>query len=194
MDYKTNSLIELIYQEIENFIRDWQASPYEWNTEVEMQAEIYNRLVKKLISNLIQKAKYKVKDDRFKEGQNYRRICCEPLIFYLDKSGEICHCFPDIVVYDDIDNPDSPPDFRGEANWPMLWVCEIKYQNEFSGGTSRDNKNWDSEKIKYLLEYEKGKAKFACFLDFDRTKPNSDKNFSYEDDNNFRQYRIMLPK
>ena len=195
MTIDSNKLICSIYGEVEAFIRDWQNSPYEWNTEIEIQAEIYARLVNMLKESLIQEAKYNVKDERFFKRQRYRRVCCEPPTNYRDKNGDLCYGFPDIVVYDDIPNPDSPPDFIGRMkNWPMLWVCEIKYQNEFYGSCSSENKKWDKEKMRYLMEYDGGKTKFACCLYFDRTIPNTTNSLIPTEEGNFRSYKITLPK
>jgi len=195
MAINSNKLIDNIYEVVDTFIHDWQNSPYEWNTEIELQAEIYGRIVNMLRDFLIQKAKYKVKDERFLDMQKYRRVSCEPATNYRDKNGVLLYGFPDIVVYDDFPNPESPPDFSSrEKNWPMLWVCEIKYQNEFYGGCSTGQKKWDIEKMQYLMEYNEGKTRYACCLDFDRTIPNTMDSLKISEKGNIRNYRIMLPK
>ena len=201
---KKINLIKVIEEEVEKFIRDWQNSAYEWNTEVEIQSEIYYRLIRKINNKrkLFDKIRYKVKDERNKDRQKYRRVCCEPLTFYRNQKGNICHGFPDIVVYDDLEKPKdyvNPPDFDGKkkVNCPMLWICEIKYQNEFSGGSSSASKRFDKEKMKSLLKFDKGKTKFACFLDFDRAKPNTVENYIKIKDVLYRErlitYKIKLP-
>jgi len=60
-------------------------------------------------------------------------------------------------VWDDIPDPDSPPDATGDSNWPILWLCEIK-----TDANAKEKENWDIEKMKYLLE--QNRAKYACWL------------------------------
>jgi len=186
-----NKLIEIIYETVEKFIGDWRNSPYEWETEIDIQCEIANRL-RQLIKSwglLILKASY----DYIRNGrqQEYSRVCCEPGTNYNDsnRDGSRNDCKPDIVVYDDIDDPDNPPDLTPERNWPMLWACEIKYQTE-------DNcvsQNWDIEKMKYLLKQDE--TKYACCLYFNRKGINMNPIKPAEDENHkFRSYTVLPEK
>jgi len=161
-----NKLIQIIYETVEKFIRDWRNSPYEWETEIDIQCEIANRLRQVIKSNgvLILEASY----DYIRNGKRkkYSRVSCEPRIYYNDSNGDgkRYSCRPDIVVFDAIDNPDSPPDAEAEKNWPLLWVCEIKYQTE--DNYAPQDKNWDSKKMNYLFKQDE--TKHACCLYFNR--------------------------
>lgn len=194
-------VMNLIWRAVEDFIHIWQDSPYEWNTEVDLQVEIVGRLkkaFKKYGSMHLQWAKYKeVKNKGFEKGQLYNRIYCEPSIWYQYEGGVRAKCLPDIVIYDDIDNPEDPPDEKNKINWPMLWVCEIKYQNEFNYALG--DKKWDVDKIKYLLQQELDGAKYACCLNFHRRVAlrRGDPFYGFIEKNKFgerlREYTIELP-
>lgn len=158
-------------------------------------------------NKLIQKVKYhkiRIKDERVRNRkQIYRRVCCEPSICYKDKKGKIRYYYPDIVVYNDSNNQKdylNPPDDdeKKKANWPMLWVCEIKYANEFAGSSSPKSREVDKGKIKCLLNYDKGKTEYGWLLSFDRTKPNRNKNLLSQLDKEYKEhlveYIIRLPK
>lgn len=185
-------MIEIIRNIVETFIEDWRNSPYEWESEVDIQAEIAQRLrlTLKSAGKFISKAGY----DYIRNGmlQDYSRVCCEPRIYYNDSKGNRYWCLPDIVVYDCIEDPNDPPDAVPEKNWPMLWVCEIKYQTE-DKDTSKQNKAWDTEKMEYLLEQKE--TKHACELHFDRrgkdTKPIR---FLPEQDGRLRNYTALPRK
>ena len=71
---------------------------------------------------------------------------------YIDGSSHKCR--PDIVILDDIADPTNPPDLNG-GNWPILWACEIKYQNEGSD-------DWDIEKLRYLIT--QGVVQYGCWI------------------------------
>ena len=182
-------MIAIIWDTIEHFIENWSDSPFEWQTEIDIQVEIASRLRQafKDRKQLIQKARY----GYIRKGQlqEYSRVCCEWSTNYNDSSGKRYFCKPDIIVYDDIADSNNPPDLDREKNWPMLWVCEIKYQTE---DNSPQYKEWDTEKIKYLLE--QNETKFACRLYFNRKE--IDKNplkASEEMNGRFRSYTV-LPK
>ena len=158
-------MIDIIWGVIDRFIEEWRNSPYEWQTEIDIQSDIASRLRKYLKEDgmLLQEAKY----DYIREGilQPYSRVGCEWATNYNDSKGERCYCHPDIVVYDDIADPNNPPDVDRMKNWPILWVCEIKYQTE---DNSPQYGEWDIEKMEYLLG--QGETKFACSLYFNRKR------------------------
>lgn len=185
-----NKLIQVVYETVEKFIGDWRNSPYEWESEVDIQTEIAQRLRQafKDAGKLTLNARY----DYIRNGvlQDYSRVCCEPRTYYNDSSGSRYRCLPDIVVYDDIDDPDNPPDAVPEKNWPMLWVCEIKYQTE---DNSPQYKEWDIEKIKYLLE--QNEAKYGCGLCFNRKQKDARSIKPIEEKNGrLKNYTILLKK
>lgn len=188
-------LVRIAFKNIKRFIKDWQKSPYEWDKEIDIQTEISGRIkyaYKKLAKDTM-KASYKVKVNGFEQEQLYSRVCCEPLIYYQDKNGERYSCFPDIVIYKDIEDPASPPDkIEQKINWPMLWVCEIKYWNEWISTSKKDE--WDIEKMRYLLRQKDG-AKYACWLTItrERTSIGNGINRQASEDKRLVEYEIKLP-
>ncbi len=143
-------MFHIIQKEIKKFIKDWQRSPYRWNTEVDIQIEIVNRLsnVFKVHKILEQKAVYEVMNERTKEEVTSRRICCEWPTHYYDKKRKKVHCKPDIIVYDDLKDPKNPPSNKNGRNDPMFWVCEIKYKTDWGGDYQKRTREHDIEKIK----------------------------------------------
>jgi hypothetical protein len=81
----------------------------------------------------------------FEHHQTWNRVSCKYKVDYQYKDGKKYHCFPDVIVWDEVKNPDSPP----EPNWPILWLCEIKTNS--GKGVSHGNKAWDVEKMEYII-------------------------------------------
>lgn len=184
-------MIDIIWEVLENFIDDWRNSPYEWATEIDIQTEIASRLRQALKDRgeLFQEARYGY--IRNKEMQKYSRVCCEWGTNYIDSKGNRACCFPDIIVYENIDDFHNPPDQDKNINWPMLWVCEIKYNTE-DNSTLKGEWKWDIEKMGYLLD--QNQTKYACWLYFDRTKiDQKPKQHTNEKNDRLRNY-IVLPK
>lgn len=155
--------VQIAWDTIEKFLSDWQSEPYRWSKEIDVQTEIVNRIssVYKIIGKDTVTGNYSDEVPGFEHDQKWNRICCEPKISYTYKDGKKYICYPDIVIWDAIENPDIPPDENGYSNWPMLWVCEIKF-----GGKKK--RNWDIEKMKYLLT--QNDTKYACWLNFFRKR------------------------
>lgn len=188
---KDDFMVDIIWDVVECFIENWRNSPYKWLTEIDIQSEIASRLRQALKDRdkLYQEAKY----DYIRNGkmQKYSRVCCEWSTNYDNSQGIRGCCFPDVIISDDIADPNNPPDQNKYRNWPMLWVCEIKYNTE-DNSTLKGEWKWDIEKLGYLLE--QNETKYACGLYFDRTKidvkpicPTKEKN------DRFRNY-IIWPK
>ncbi len=148
---------------LDDFIREWSVSPYEWETERDIQVDIASRIKKILKENTL----HLLKANYAGNVQLYSRLSCEPRIYVKDVGNERYSCRPDIVVYDDIENCDSPPDEVTGNNWPLLWVCEIKYQTEWAGDFQPANRQWDRDKTRLLLQQSDG-AKYATCLNFYR--------------------------
>jgi len=155
---RENKIVSIISNVIEKFIRDWQESPFEYNTEIDIQAEIYSRIVKqlKLRKKLILELQYDyIKLQTYKGKMlSYRRASCEYPVYYKNKRKK--RCYPDIIIYRDISNP--PPDSKEGINCPMLLVCEIKYETESGGDFKIENRQADVKKLKYLLKQRKDKT------------------------------------
>ena len=87
-------------------------------------------------------------------------MACESKISYKYKDSKTYHCFPDLIVWNEIENPDSPP--KDSENWPMLWLCEIKANS--SNRPIGSDKDWDVEKLEYLLT--QNYVRHALWLNF----------------------------
>jgi len=123
-----DKIIEKIEILIKKFIEDWKKSPYVWGNEIDAQVEIASRIKNGLreLGEESLKAQY----SGYKKEEKSIRLCCEPPIYY-EKGGKRSKCFPDIVVFDNIPDAKRPPDERDQYNWPMIWICEIKYETEW---------------------------------------------------------------
>ncbi len=201
---REEKIVSIVWDVIKRFIKNWQKSPYEWETEMDIQAEIYSRLARrfKLDKILKQKLKY---DDVIKQFRNrpqtYRRVYCAPQTYYKTKSGKIEKCKPDIVIYrGDVDNP--PPDNKKRINFPMLLVCELKYETDWSGDSLPENKRHDIYKMESLVKQRGNKiingTEYACCLRFYRQKTESNHGESLKPkqekiDGRLKIYDIMIP-
>jgi hypothetical protein len=156
-------LVQIAWDTVEKFLRDWQCEPYRWAQEIDIQMEIANRIcsIYQTIGRDTVVGNYSGAVSGFERSQRWNRVCCEPTIQYKYTDGKIYKCKPDIVVWDDIPDPDSPPDQVEGSNWPMIWLCEIKFKG-------KEEENWDIEKMKYLLL--QNDAKYACWLNLHRKR------------------------
>jgi hypothetical protein len=155
-------LVQIAWDVVNNFILDWQKQPYRWGIEREIQAEIYSRLSNayNLIGKGAIKGNYKGAIKGYEHNQIWNRVACESKINYKYKDGKTYHCFPDLIVWDEIENSDSPP--KENENWPMLWLCEIKANS--SNRVIGSDKDWDVEKLEYLLT--QNYVRHALWLNF----------------------------
>lgn len=182
--YEMEKIIDIIQNEVNKFISDWQNSSYEWLTEADIQMEIAYRLRAALKGRNLHISKVEYPETGMIE---LNKVCCEYTIEYQIESGEREKCRPDIIVFDDIENPYAPPDIDGK-NWPMLWVCEIKCKTCWSG---LGDKQWDIDKIRYLLKQDDG-TKFAYSLSFDSTKePSGGGKIEEREGDSFIKYQII---
>lgn len=176
-------LIGFVWRQVEEFIRDWQRSPHEWYNERDVQVEIASRIKNVYRRDKRDKiwGKYtKFVAKKFRDSiQFYPRVSCEPPIYHRFKGGKSEVYKPDIVIWDDIKNPESP--FEGQyekkRNDPhMLWVCEIKYTPAWRKAYYPKNKdNRDLRKLKNLL-YQVDGTEYACWL-----------NIAYKVDKSYRE-------
>lgn len=150
-------LVNIAWDAVKRFIEDWQCEPYRWSRERDVQMDLASRIssVYRIIGRDTVTGNYSNAVSGFEGNQRWNRVCCEHTISYTYKDGKRYNCYPDIIIWDDIENPDSPPDEAGDHNWPMLWICEIKLEGEKEA-------NWDEEKMRYLLT--QGDAKYGCWL------------------------------
>jgi len=167
-------LVNIAWKEIEMFIKDWQRSPFKWNSERDIQAEIANRLKAAIgLSKNTFQANYgffRRKGFSPKE-QHFSRVSCEPAVYYTDANGKKQCCRPDILIWGDMQDPNSPQEpFYTKKNDPILWLCEIKFYPGWGRQTNKKS-NWDFDKMRSLLWQESGMN--ACWIYFCREKENS---------------------
>ena len=154
-------LVNSAWYVVENLIQDWQKQPYRWDKEIDIHTELAGRLSNlcELVGRGVVEGTYKDVIPGF-EPQLWSRVACEPYVSYMYEN-KLCRCHPDIVIWDDLANPESPPE---EANWPILWACEIKYTNKEPG-------DWDLEKLQYLVR--QNHIKHGCWLRFHKSRATS---------------------
>ncbi len=197
--YIEKSVISALEKEIIAFIKEWQRSPFMWNRERDIQVELASRLksalIKTKIGNKLKPFDYGcVRLKGFKKEQPCSRLCCEEVTYYKSKNKKrkriIKSCYPDIIVYNDLDGcvgPDglpykanNPPGKNSKVNWPMLLVCEIKYESESYGDFHPDHRKLDRKKLQRLIKQQPDRningTKYACFLNFKRIKKVSNAN------------------
>jgi len=195
---KQKRIVNVAWKQIEEFIKDWQGSPFEWNTERDIQAEVAAR-IKSALKNCdihTYEADYTYKKPEGLEGrQPYNRVCCEPPLHIGKKRN---WCKPDIVIFDDLKNPDAPPDVNVKGgkptgrNCPVIWVCEIKYQPEWSSKDPDKKENRDWHKIRQLRKQKD--TQYACWLNISRKRAQSGNGFPKPPKTRrFKKYNIKLP-
>ena len=177
-------LVNTAWAVVTQLVKDWQKNPSMLCTEHDVQAELYARLK----NTLVNLGEFYVKDrpnEKIIEKKSeylWPRLSCENSIIY-DWEGKRSKIKPDIVLWDDLDSTKYPNiDDRYSAirnekdNWPILWVCEIKYASYtaiertdlhevkrwFRVGEKEKYFNWDMDKMKILVTYgEKGEPYFG---------------------------------
>jgi hypothetical protein len=149
--------LQLFSDCLEQFLSDWQQAPYRWDKEIDVQAELFSRLsaVCKRLGMETVKGNYADALPQFRGKQIWNRVCCEPTLKYRWDDDEIYNSYPDLVIWDDADDPDNPPDAKGSANWPVLWLCEIKLGQD-------DKEKWDERKLQAIVDH--GRVAKACWL------------------------------
>jgi hypothetical protein len=158
-------VIRIAWVQIERFIKDWQKSPYEFEKERDVQVELVSRIKFALKKHKIYWAnfkKYIMKGDE--QGQIYSRVCCESAIRYEDNKTRHNICRPDIVIWDNLEKPDSPDDdlWKSGRNPHILWICEIKYLPPWKADDELRKDHWDLDKMKRLLKQKD--VEYACWL------------------------------
>lgn len=164
-EQSSEAIAALAWDIVETFLHDWQKEPYRWNQEIDVQVEIAGRLstALKVIGKDTVKGNYHDAVSGFEGRQVWNRVCCEPKLWL--GPGE--YCFPDVVVWDDIQNPDQPPDAIPGRNWPAIWLCEIKL--DWS-----DTSRWDKEKLEQLISKDIARSAVGLELFRRRAEPGAD--------------------
>lgn len=179
-------LVQKAHSVIDKFVRDWQKEPFRWSKEIDFQVEIASRLSAAYKSIKEDTVLINYPDEKlegFKRNQKWNRVCCEPQIRY-KTNGRKVFCYPDIIVWDDIKDPNSPPHY---TEHPILWVCEIKI-------------NWKEEDKKDMSELrhliKKGYAKYACWLNLIRERATKGRAINKRSEKNKRLliWEAKIPK
>lgn len=166
---KQKKLINIAWEEVEGFIKDWLKSPNEWYDELDVQAEIASRIKRRYKAKGQNTIWARYKDKRYgkkflKEGITMGRVVCEHPAYYRPRKGRHEAYRPDIVVFDDIKHPEHPKEnqYQTKTNDNMLWVCELKYRPPWEPTYSLADKR-DIDKLQKLLRQRDG-TKAACCL------------------------------
>lgn len=154
-------LVDVAWDVVNTFLRDWQTSPYRWAQEIDVQVELASRLstVLRQLGRDSLLANYRVGAiPGFETNQRWSRVTCEPVVKYTFTDQRTYKCKPDIVLWDDIRDANNPPD---EEHFPILWACEIKY-------TSQEPADWDLQKLRFLVR--QGTMRFGCWIRMQRLR------------------------
>ena len=140
---------------LDQFFCEWQNDPCRWYQEIDVQAELSSRLqtIFSLVGDhTVSKPNY-YKPSVIGKTAEFSRVTCQPRISYVYSDKKRYYCYPDIVIWDDAEITEF--EAIDDGNWPMLWVCEIKYTNQKTG-------KWDEEKLGYLISQKL--TKFGCWV------------------------------
>jgi hypothetical protein len=163
-------LVDMAWDIVEKLVVDWTKNPYYWEREIDIQAELRSRLA--VAYSVLGKGDVMGVKERASGKITYRysRVACEPSISFIDKAGQIGRIVPDVVVWEELDDPTKHMGDKDDT-WPILWACEIKYLDPASTG-------WDLEKLEHLID--KGRIKYGCWLTFNFDKKISEAKFVWD--------------
>ena len=187
LELTSSQLVPIAWKTVQEFLGEWQTSPYLWSREIDIQVELSSRLLKQYQSLGLGTVMGNYKDTvrGFENRQLWNRVCCEPEVWYASASGNRERCEPDVVVWADLEEPNKPPDEVRGQNWPILWLCELKLDWP-------DASDWDREKITSLLE--EGTTQQACGLRLFRKRATSGLGIDWEFvTDRFRICTVQLP-
>ena len=151
-----DSLAQIGWDVVGQFMLDWQRSPYLWDREIDIQVELVSRL--KTVMSLTGYGevigRYPGAIEKSEQEIRYSRVrSCPTLRFEIEGTNRTVK--PDVVIWGDLDRlEDAELDESGVKPWPIIWACEIKYM-----GSSAS----DVDKLKQLIEI--GRIKYGCVLD-----------------------------
>jgi len=130
---------------IEAFLNEWHRSPFLWETEADIQAELYGRLKKLLFeSNELTQNIYYPK-------YGYIDVCLLNCAHKVNLPNND-YCFPDIIITKKICDIEKSPDEEDGVNWPIYCAFELKYITEVRSGDNLKNNKWDIDKLISLLD------------------------------------------
>jgi hypothetical protein len=157
----SDTITRMAWDICEQFVAEWKETPFLWERERDLQAELYARLTSSLRvqGRLILPGFYDRAPAGYERRQYWSRVGCEPRVAYtIGPAGTAtAYCYPDLVIWDQLRDSESPPP---SEYWPVLWACEIKM------GGAQSGKTWDLEKLRLLIGT--GRVKHGCALHFRR--------------------------
>lgn len=155
LSVKYPKLVNMAWEVIDDFVKEWQANPFLCEWEADYQVAIASRLISALkrVNEDVVLGNYPTSLEEYSHLQRWCRVSCEPMVSRL-LNGTKRRIHPDIVMWDSISNPDAPPDV-----WPMLFACEIKVNSE--GGLKND-----IDRLKALVSA--GHLEYGCVINFSR--------------------------
>lgn len=199
---KQKKLINIAWREVEEFIKDWLASPTKWLNERDIQLEVASRIKRRCKQEGQETIWARYTDKRYgerflKEGITMTRVSCESPVYYRPRKNQHEIYRPDVILYDDIPHPEKPFEehYSKKRNDPMIWVCELKYFPPWKSVYHSTDKR-DLDKLKKLLRQKDG-ARAACCLNI-AYRVNDAVRSEYSDKpriiGRLRVYNITLPK
>lgn len=158
-------IVKIAEKEVYKFVKEWKENPYLWDSEADVHGELYVRIKKAIKDGGFPIVIGRYKKYMCKKAQ-FDRVYCKPLT-YVEEEGRY---YPDIVIYERSIFSDDDK----EINEPMLWVCEVKYQTQWGGDQSEENRKYDAKKLRQLLLQSKNPSirgtKYAYLVALKRTR------------------------
>ena len=154
-----NEIVNIAEGEIKKFVKKWIKTPYVWESETDVHAELYMRIKLSLHKKGLKPSKCRY--GSMVDAEYFDGVYCKPKT-YIKKAN-----YPDIVIYK---GTGKKYELGDRENEPMLWVCEIKYFTDWSSGLSKEGVENDIRKLKRLLGLKEKGADYAAYLILQRTK------------------------
>ncbi len=140
-------VLSRIKKTVDVFLKDWEASAFQYETEADIHFELASRLKGEL------KEAGRMTQNVYYEKYDWIDVsllgCCYPIEFDENDPSK-SYCLPDIQVLKLADDPYHPYDSIGRKNWPALWICEIKYKTELQSTQYKKYWNNDEEKLRRI--------------------------------------------
>ena len=159
-------VVEQTWAVLDQLATDMLRWPSRYQTEADIQAEFHRRL-----SNAFEATGTDIygatwNDEHGEEiYPKFSRIGCQHGVRAKD-SGTLV--FPDIVIYDDLEDPEAWPD--DDWQWPVSMAIEFKHRHK----TAPDHA--DVLKLARLIRHEN--AQFGCWINVERTSDSENKAFT----------------
>ena len=139
---------------IDGFLLEWRKSPWAWAQEIDVHADLIQRIKGEIPApdQLLQAGHCQIKGGGVRM---FSRATCTPVVARAPGYEKI---YPDIVIWGAGDKADQGTSDISDGQWPILWVCEIKYDFTSPATGERD----DYERLSQLIT--SGRAERATQL------------------------------